>query len=210
MADADLSPVDRAVPLVDWLDAAAAKRPTPGGGAAAAVAGALAAAMGAMTLRYSVGRKSNSDADEQTLARCLAELDRARVVLLRLSEEDQLAYGAWRMAKELDETDPSREHRLSAAASMCIAVPQSILATAGSILSLAVEAAPVASPWLLSDLRVCGDLATAAARCARSNVLANLSDLPGDQAASLRAEADAAVAESVRRVRALEQAIDAR
>ena len=44
--------------LADFLNAAAAKQPTPGGGSIAALAGALAASMGEMVLNYSIGKKS--------------------------------------------------------------------------------------------------------------------------------------------------------
>ena len=44
--------------LNDFLNAAAAKQPAPGGGSVAALAGALAASMGEMVLNYSVGKKS--------------------------------------------------------------------------------------------------------------------------------------------------------
>jgi formiminotetrahydrofolate cyclodeaminase len=48
---------DASLPITVFLDAAAAKQPTPGGGSIAALAGALAASMGEMVLNYSVNKK---------------------------------------------------------------------------------------------------------------------------------------------------------
>ena len=50
-------PVDQTNTLADFLDATAARQPTPGGGAVTALAGVLAAAIGEMVLNYSVGKK---------------------------------------------------------------------------------------------------------------------------------------------------------
>ena len=188
--------------LTFWLEAAASKRPTPGGGSAAAVAGALAAAMGEMTLNFSAGRKANDAGDEAVIADCLRELSAARGLLLRLSEEDQAAYAAWRETKELPEDDPKRRAAVAAA----ITVPQAVAAACLSVLDLAVRAAPSANPWLLGDLRVCGDLATAAVRCAGYNVLANL---PPD-AAEEREQVVDQTRRAVERVNALTAAADAR
>ena len=49
---------DATTPIGDFLNAAAAKQPAPGGGSVAALAGALAAAMGEMVLNYTVGKKN--------------------------------------------------------------------------------------------------------------------------------------------------------
>src|SRR5262249_30199649 len=75
----------------EFLAALAAKQPTPGGGSVAAIAGALAAAMGEMVINYSIGKK-NLIAHEPKLREALAELTRARGMLLELMIEDQLAF----------------------------------------------------------------------------------------------------------------------
>ena len=48
---------DQTTSIENFLEAAAAKQPTPGGGSVAALAGALAAAMGEMVLNYTLGRR---------------------------------------------------------------------------------------------------------------------------------------------------------
>ncbi len=50
-----MNPMDTSASIAAFLNATAEKQPTPGGGAVAAVAGALACAIGEMVLNYSVG-----------------------------------------------------------------------------------------------------------------------------------------------------------
>ena len=63
--------VDGSHSLNDFLTALAAKQPAPGGGSVAALAGALAAAMGEMVLNYSIGKKDLA-AHEPTLRAALS------------------------------------------------------------------------------------------------------------------------------------------
>ena len=76
-----------------FLNAAAAKQPAPGGGSVTALAGALAASRGEMVLNYSVGKKSLA-AHEPAFQAALAEFHRLRAMMLQLMVEDQLAYEA--------------------------------------------------------------------------------------------------------------------
>ena len=178
------------IPIRDWLDAAARKQPTPGGGSVTALVAALAAAMGEMTLNYSTGRKGNSPEAEQVLCENLAELTRARQLLLQLMVEDQAAYAELTATRKLDDSDPDKPRRVADSLAAAIRVPQAIMAAGVSILGAAERVAPHANKWLLSDLAVCCELALAAVRCGGHNVLVNLSELaPGDRAA-IREEVD--------------------
>ena len=62
--------------IEQFLDATAAKQPTPGGGSVTALAGALAASMGEMVLNYSVGKKG-LEAHQDQLKPALHEFHRA-------------------------------------------------------------------------------------------------------------------------------------
>src|SRR3954465_9938783 len=96
---------DATTKLGDFLNAAAAKQSTPGGGSVTALVGALAASMGEMTLNYSVGKKG-LEAYQDELAPALQQLTKARELLIRLMEEDQGAFAAITAARKLPETDP--------------------------------------------------------------------------------------------------------
>src|SRR5438270_9746812 len=84
---------DRSTTLADFLSAAAAKQPVPGGGSVTALVGALAASMGEMVLNYSVGKKDLA-AHEAELRSVLSEFTRVREMMLELMVEDQAAYEA--------------------------------------------------------------------------------------------------------------------
>src|SRR3954453_3537584 len=101
--------IDQTTSINDFLNAAAAKQPAPGGGSVTALAGALAATMGEMVLNYSVGRKSLA-AFEPELKSALAELTRARSLLIHLMAEDQVAFEALSAARKLPETSSTRQN----------------------------------------------------------------------------------------------------
>lgn len=170
--------------IAQFLDATAAKQPAPGGGSVTALAGALAAAIGEMVLQYSVGRKSVLPADDTKLREALAEMTRARQVLVQLMAEDQAAFGALSAARKACDNKGDGDPTFAAALLACIRIPQAIGATAGALLELCEQVTPIANKFLLSDLAVCAELAMATVRCAAYNVRVNLVDVsdPTDRA----------------------------
>ena len=141
----------------------------------AALAGALAAAMGEMAVNYTVGKKG-AEAHADVLQAALGEYHRARLLLIGLMQEDQAAYEALTAAKKMPESAEKKE-AMDIALLACIRIPQSIAATAMAILDLADRLVNVANRHLLSDLAVCAELAMATLRCAIYNVRVNLPDV---------------------------------
>ncbi|HZL37653.1 MAG TPA: cyclodeaminase/cyclohydrolase family protein [Tepidisphaeraceae bacterium] len=172
---------DRNTSIIDFLNAAAAKQPTPGGGSVTALCGALAGAMGEMVVNYSVGKKSLA-AFEGELRAALDALHRARMLMLELMVEDQNAYTALTAARKLP-AGPERDSLFPAALLASIRTPEAIGATAVAILRICDQIINFVNYHLLSDLAVCADLAMAAARCAVYNVRVNLADVtdPADR-----------------------------
>ncbi len=189
------------VSINDWLDRLADRTPTPGGGSVAALAGALGCAVGEMALRFSVGRKGNEAEQDDKLKAALQRLGETRPMLLRLCVEDQLAYAGWRAAKGLADDDAAKSETLEQATAASIAVPLATMAAALKVLAAATDVAAISNPWLKGDLLCCGDLAVAAVRCGRYNVLANA---PADSPDV--AEADAMLARAVELVQRLGEA----
>jgi len=172
--------LDQNVKISEFLDAAAAKKPTPGGGAVAALAGALSASMGEMALNYTVGIKTlSAHADE--LKPAIASFNRARQMLVQLMVEDQAAFEAMSAIKKLPADSAERQARLPAAVRSCIGAPQTMAATGVAILELCERVVGVVNYYLLSDLAVCADLAMATVRCAIYNVRVNLGDISDEE-----------------------------
>jgi methenyltetrahydrofolate cyclohydrolase len=175
--------------IAAFLDAAAAKQPTPGGGSVTALVGALAASTGEMVVNYTVDKKAYvAHREELTAAR--EELARARSLLLNLMVEDQNAYAELTEARKLPDDSPERSQRLPAALLASIHTPQAIAATAAAILALCDRLVDISNHYLLSDLAVSADLAMATVRCAVYNVRVNLPDLESPEE---RREAEAEV-----------------
>src|SRR5205823_12272626 len=119
---------DSSTTIADFLDATGRKQPAPGGGSVAALAGALAASIGEMTLNYSVGRKANSPETEGILRQSLVELTRARRVMLELMKEDQAAYDAFAAARKMPADAPGREAQMNVTLLACVRIPQTLAA----------------------------------------------------------------------------------
>lgn len=162
--------------IAQFLDGAAAKQPVPGGGSATALVGALAAAMGEMVLGYSVGKKG-LEAHQDALKFALAELHRARQLLLQLMVEDQNAYQALSAARKLPKDSAEWRSQYPAALLASIRTPEAIAASGAAVLELCERLVPIVNHYLLSDLAVCAELAMATARCGLYSVRINLSDI---------------------------------
>jgi formiminotetrahydrofolate cyclodeaminase len=167
---------DENTTIHDFLNATAARQPTPGGGSVTALAGALGAAMGEMVLNYSVGKK-NLAQHQDDLKVGLSELTRARTLLLGLMAEDQAAYEALTAARKLPDSHATKQKDIDIALVACIRVPQAMGATALAILAEADRLVDKVNYYLLSDLAVCCELAMATVRSAGYNVRVNLPDL---------------------------------
>jgi len=161
-----------ATSLADFLDALAAKTPTPGGGAVASFTGAIAGALAAMVVNYSVSKKSLAE-HKPELEKALESLTRARTLLLELAAEDEAAYADLNALWKLDADDPKRAGEMPAAIDRAIQAPRAVLAACLNLLRQLEELAPITNKNLRSDLAIAGVLAEAGARAAGWNVRVN-------------------------------------
>jgi len=159
--------------IESFLNATAARQPTPGGGSVTALVGALSAAMGEMVLNYSIGKK-DLVVFESELRPALAEFHKARQLLLGLMIEDQGAYEAMVQIRKRPADAPDRAAACDAALLACIRIPEAIAATAIAVMDLVDKMVNFVNYHLLSDFAVCADLAMATVRCAVYNVRVNL------------------------------------
>lgn len=162
-----------------FLDALGAKSPTPGGGAAAGVTGALAAALAEMVVQFSVGKKSLAP-HEHTLKAALDKLQRTRAVMLELADEDAHAYARLNALMKLPESDPDRQRAWSQAVTLCVQIPRAMLAASLDALRLMEELATCTNRQLKSDLAIAAVLAEATARASIHNTAINLGLLEDD------------------------------
>ena len=137
-------------PVRGFLDRLAARTPTPGGGGAAAVTGAMAAGLVAMAARFS-GRQLPEAGD------LADEADRLRYMASQLVDMDARAYTA-----VLATRGPERKEALLAAAM----IPLEIAAIGARVAGLAARVAEAGNPNLRGDAVTGAVLAAASARSA--------------------------------------------
>jgi formiminotetrahydrofolate cyclodeaminase len=171
-----------------FLEQLGAKTPAPGGGAAACMAGATAAALAQMVVAYSLGKKNLAE-HEVHLQQASVMLSRARGLMLQLADEDAAAYALVNALQKLPEGDARREAELPAAAEAAVAVPRAALALCLDMLRLVESLCGKSNKFLRSDLAIAAVLAEAAARSAWWNVSVNLS-LLGDEGERSRIAAE--------------------
>lgn len=201
--------IDSSATIDLFLREAAARRPVPGGGSVAALVGALATTMGEMAVNYSMGRPELAP-HQDALVGAARELSNARSLFLRLMTEDQSAYQALSEATRAFRADPARRSERDAALFVAIRVPQEIASTALQVLDLGLRLFGITNRHLLSDLRVCCELACSTVRCAIHNVRANLAsldDLP--YRTRLEQESEQAVRRAVGLIQQVSAAIEA-
>jgi formiminotetrahydrofolate cyclodeaminase len=184
--------------LGEFCERLASADPTPGGGTASAVAGALAAALVAMVARTTIGKKRFADR-QAAMEAIRDEADKLRGDLLAQAEADARAFEAVLVAYRLPKATPEEEARRAAAVQEAmrgaIAAPLAACRLARRVLELARQAAAEGNPNAASDAGVAGLLAAAAARGALLNVRTNLPQL-ADAGERERIEAQAAALEA--------------
>jgi formiminotetrahydrofolate cyclodeaminase len=155
--------------LGSFLERAASGSATPGGGAVAATAGALAAAMVAMTARLTEGRRGYEDVQAE-VANLAAAADEARQALLDLADADSAAYAAYLAAFRLPRDDDAQRATRTAALQEALVsatrVPCDVSAQCEAVLGLAETAAAITNRNALGDVATAVFLADGAMRAA--------------------------------------------
>jgi len=167
---------DAALTLNGWIDELAGAAPTPGGGSAAALAGALAAALVAMVARLTVGRKAYAAVEAQA-REILAEAERLRAELRRLVDEDAAAYEGVSAAYKMPKSDARRAGAIDDALLAASRPPADVVKLGRRVLALAQTIEHIGNQNAASDARVAGMLARTAIDGATENVNVNLAGM---------------------------------
>lgn len=162
----------------EFLDMLASKEPVPGGGGAAALAGALAAALTSMVCNLTFGKKKY-EAVQLEISELLLDSEVARGRLGDLVNEDARVFAelmqAYKMPKNTEEEKALRTQTISERSIDASEVPFEIATVCLRVLELSDKAAKIGNQQLISDAGVAALLARAALRSACYNVLINLS-----------------------------------
>jgi formiminotetrahydrofolate cyclodeaminase len=173
--------------LDGYLERMASGSATPGGGAAAAVQAALAAALVAMAARCTpFERFPQAGLDTSDIARVA---DECRAEALQLATADERAFAqvasAYRLPKDDDEQRRDRAASIQAAMENATKPPLDLLELAERVVGLAERLLPIANPNALADLAVGVGGAAAACQSSRLTVEANVKSI-GDSVVRTR------------------------
>ncbi|MBI4370732.1 MAG: glutamate formimidoyltransferase [Elusimicrobia bacterium] len=147
---------------------------TPGGGSAAAIAGAMGCGLGQMAAGITLKSKKLDEAKRPPLSAALATLGRLRSAFDALAAEDAAAFDAFMAAMSLPKDDPSRPAKMQAGLRRAAEAPLQTAQAAAEALAAVRAAAPLAGAAVASDMNCAAHLLKAAALCAAENVRINL------------------------------------
>ncbi len=163
--------------VAGFLEAVAAPEPTPGGGSAAALAGALGASLLAMVAAMPKHRAA-SEEEVGSLRAAGAHCRDISAHLVRLVDEDSEAYAgvvaAYRLPKATEAEQAARRTRIQAALTAAIEAPLGVMQGAADAAQAGVVIAAFSHPQTASDVGVALELLSAALRGAKLNVDINL------------------------------------
>ena len=177
---------------VDFASLLASDAPVPGGGGAAALAGALAVSLGAMAGRLSAGRKKTEE-ERRALEERIEIADALRQRLLALIDWDAAGFEPLSKAYALPKDDPDRKTKLRDASLRACEAPMEMLRCCGETAQVLQELRERVSPLLLSDVGCAAALCRGALEAAAMNVWVNTRSIPENPAAR-------ALNEEVRRI----------
>lgn len=163
--------------LSAFLDALASPDPTPGGGTASAVAGAMGASLLVMVTGLAKSRHS-TDEEKAALAVAREALVPLRDRLSALADEDARSFdavmAAYRSPKSTDDEKAARKVAIQRALQGATQVPLDTVQASAEAMTQAEAVAACGNPSASSDVGVAIGLIEAAAAGAAANVRINL------------------------------------
>ncbi len=157
-----------------FTEALSSSDPTPGGGAAAAQAGAMGTALLLMAIGTTLKRKNLESGTKNSLEIASKRVGSLKNQLKRYVQQDGEAYAMYLTAKHIPKEDPSRESALQTALEGAAQVPADTAATALQVLKELEQIEPYIAPIILADVLCAKHLLKAAIRCAIENIRANM------------------------------------
>jgi formiminotetrahydrofolate cyclodeaminase len=166
--------------IQQFADELASSAPTPGGGAAAALSGALSAGLVAMVCRLTIGRKAYESVSAE-LEAIIPRAEEKRRSLLALMDADAAAYEAvmasYRLPKDTDAEKSARSMAIQESLKRAAEVPFQIAGLCADVLDLDLPVAAKGNKNAASDAGSAALLAEAGLRAAILNVQINIAQI---------------------------------
>lgn len=153
--------------LKTYLDDLAAKKPAPGGGSAAALAGALGCALLSMVCNYTIGKEKYKDVEKE-IRKILSQSERLRKRFLSLVDLDVQAYNKVFNSRK---GRPAIYQKNLIRATM---VPLEVCSLSAAAYKLCPYLRKKANKYLSSDVYVAKELLKSCFKSGEFNVIINL------------------------------------
>lgn len=162
--------------VAGFLDGLASEQPTPGGGGAAAISGAMGAALVSMVCNLTIGKKKYAEVEEE-LKGLREKAEDLRATLTGMIAEDVAAFdavmGAYGLPKASDDEKAARAEAIQVALRQATDVPLACCRACREVIDLAAVAAEKGNLNVISDAGVAVLSAHAGLRSAALNVSVN-------------------------------------
>ena len=179
--------------MEQFLKTLSSSAPTPGGGGAAALSGAVAASLASMVANLTTGKKRYA-AYQAEIDELLAETAALRDALYGFIARDAEAFEPLSRAYGIPKDAPGRDETLEAALHAAAEVPLALLETLVRLVPICERLLVIGSKLAVSDVGCAAAACRSAADSAALNVYINTKLMRDrDYAASLNARTDAAL-----------------
>ncbi len=160
----------------EFAEALASGTPVPGGGSAAAIAGAVGIALGNMVGSLTAGKKKYAEVEEH-MQNLMDRAETLRIQLLELVDKDAEAFAplarAYGMPKETPEQRESKRQTMEKCLKLACSAPLEIMEKCGEAIELHKEFAAKGNSLAVSDAGVGAIICRAALKGASLNVYVN-------------------------------------
>ncbi len=182
-----------------FLEELSSKKPTPGGGGAAALGGAQGVALGEMVINLTLGKKKYADVEEE-MQRLLIKLEEIKKEFLRLADEDARVFAPLAAAYGLPSTtEEEKKHKEEVLETHLLAaslVPKAVMEQALEAIAVMDILAHKGSRLAVSDVGVGVSFLKSALLGAKMNVSINTKFMKQRETASQLDQEAKALAET--------------
>ena len=166
--------------LSEFTETLASKSPTPGGGGASALAGAVGMALGDMVASLTLNSKKYSDVHGE-IKELLKRGESLRKHLLTLIDEDAAAFAplaeAYKMPKDTEAEKAMKEKVMAKCLIDCCNVPLAIMRDIAQAIELIERYAEIGSVMALSDAGAGAIICQGALKAASLNITINTASM---------------------------------
>ncbi|MFY9629863.1 MAG: methenyltetrahydrofolate cyclohydrolase [Methylocystis sp.] len=175
--------------IAKFLDELASEAPTPGGGGAAAIMGAIGAALVSMVANLTIGKK-NYEAFDEELKAINAAAEKVRAELTAAIDEDVVAFnavmGAYGLPRDGDDQKAARAAAIQTALKQATDAPLRAVKACHEVIKLSAVVAEKGNLNVISDAGVAVLAANAGLRSAALNVYINAKSIKDREFAEIR------------------------